>query len=112
MTDTFTLFYCMWHDDGFILAGNHISVPFGYVTRHSNKCNWCDWYKMGVIQANGTTFDVIERVRVDYDTYYGGGFKFCMYENTLTDEKGNAIENELLDTWIREINEKQIVYLE
>lgn len=112
MIETYTFFYCMWHDDGFIITGNHPYVPDGYESAHSNKCNWCDWYNMGIIQTNRATFDVIERVRVEYDTYYGGGFEFHMYVNTLTDEKGNAIENERLDKWIREINEKQIVFLE
>ena len=95
----------MNHDDGCIIKGRHQYVPEGYVMGHSpvclpaNACNSGDWYVMGVIQSNGTNFDIIEPLRVNYDEY-GGGFIFRLFANTLTDEKGNLIENKLLDDWI------------
>jgi len=56
---------------------------------------------MGVIKYNGSSFDVVESVRVDYDRY-GGGFMFVGYTHTLTDEKGAIIENEELNKWIED----------
>jgi len=103
----YTLFYCTWHDEGFIITGNHEWVPDGYSMQHSNKCESCDWCKMSVIHYNGSTFDVIEPIKFDYDKY-GGGFMFGMYENTLTDEKGNTIKNEILDKWIQDISLQNI----
>jgi len=58
---------------------------------------------MGVIRSNGPSFEIIERVRVEYDRYYGGGFIFRLYLNTLTDEKGNTVEDKALDSWIEGI---------
>ena len=95
----YTFFYCMMHDQGFIITGNQPYVPDGYSMQHCNRCESCDWCKMGVIQYDGYAFDIIEPLTFDYDKY-GGGFKFCLYQNTLTDEKGNTIENEVLDKWI------------
>jgi hypothetical protein len=97
----FTFMYCTLHDDGFIIAGNHLYVPAGYAMQHANNCECCDWCRMGMIQWNGSTFDIIENVRFDYDKF-GGGFPFIGYQNTLTDEEGNRLENEALDAWIEE----------
>jgi hypothetical protein len=69
---------------------------------------------MGVIRSTGPSFEIIERVRVEYDRYYGGGFIFRLYLNTLTDEKGNKVEDEALDRWIEEIamDEKQPIFID
>lgn len=100
MTETYyTFIYCMIHDDGCIIRGNHSYVPNGYIMQHSTECESCDWYNMGVIKYNGSNFDIVKNLTVDYDKY-GGGFTFSCYTNTLTDENGKIIENELLDTWI------------
>jgi len=114
MSEYYTFIYCMLHDDGFIITGKHPYVPDGYFIQHSDKCESCDWCNMGVIQYTGSTFEIIERVRIEYDRYYGGGFMFGMYENTLTDEKGVNIENEVLDKWIRDTYEekKGITFME
>jgi hypothetical protein len=98
-TDYYTFMYCMIHDDGFIIRGNHLYAPDGYSTQHCDKCESCDWYNMGVIKYNGSSFDIVENMRVDYDRY-GGGFMFIGYTDTLTDEKGATIENEELNKWI------------
>lgn len=104
MTEYYTFIYCTMHDDGFIITGNHPYVPQGYSMRHSNKCECCDWYNMGVIKYNGSNFDVVESVRVDYNEYCGG-FMFIMYTDTLTDEKGDIlIQNDLLNKWIEEFS--------
>jgi hypothetical protein len=95
----YTFFYCMLHDEGFIITGKHNYVPEGYAMQHSTNCESCDWYNMGVIDTN---FKVIIGVRLNYERY-GGGFTFGHYINTLTDTTGNKVENEALDTWIREI---------
>lgn len=100
MTD-YSFIYCTMHDDGCIIKGNHPYVPAGYSMRHSEKCESCDWYNMGVIRYNGYNFDVVETVRVDYDKY-AGGFMFLGYTDTLTDENGNTIENDVLNKWIEE----------
>lgn len=96
----YTFFYCMMHDQGFIITGNQPYVPVDYFMEHSDKCEFCDWCKMGVIEYDGSTFDIIESLTFDYDRY-GGGFTFSLYQNTLTDENGYTIENEVLDEWIR-----------
>ena len=98
----FTLFYCMQHDDGFIVRGKHSYLPEGYSIRHFDACDWADCCKVGMIRSNNSTFDVIERVRVNYDRY-AGGFIFRGFINTLTDEQGSTIENTLLDEWIEQI---------
>jgi hypothetical protein len=69
---------------------------------------------MGVIRSNGPSFEIIEPVWVEYDRYYGGGFIFRLYLNTLTDEKGNTIEDKALDRWIEEIamDEKQPIFID
>ena len=103
MTD-YTFIYCTMHDDGCIIKGNHPYVPEGYSMRHSEECQSCDWVNMGIIDAN---FDVVESVRVDYDRY-GGGFMFIGYTDTLTDENGDMIQNDLLNKWIEEFTKKQI----
>jgi hypothetical protein len=109
---TFTFFYCMLHDDGFMIEGHHSYVPEGYVMAHSDKCDVCDWCQMGVISHTsydptttfGSTnaFEILEPVTFDYDRY-GGGYTFRMYEQTLTDVKGCPVDNEALDVWIREM---------
>jgi hypothetical protein len=105
MAEYYTFVYCMLHDDGCIIKGRHQYVPEGYVMAHSpvclhaNACTPSDWYVMGVIQSNGNHFEIIEPLRVNYDDY-GGGFIFRLFANTLTDEKGNTMENKLLDDWI------------
>lgn len=112
MTD-YTFIYCMMHDDGIIIKGNHPYIPDGYFMQHSEKCESCDWHNTGLIKYNGSNFDVVERVRVNYDKY-GGGFMFIGYTKTLTDENGNIVENELLDKWIENIskNEKLLIFAE
>ena len=100
----YTFIYCMLHDDGCIITGNHPYVPAGYVMAHATNCESCDWYTMGVIQYNGSSFDIVQTLRVNYDKY-GGGFIFRLYSNTLTDEKGNSIENVILDNLIDNIAE-------
>jgi hypothetical protein len=109
----YTFIYCMMHDDGFVIKGNFPYVPEGYTMLHSNQCESCDWYNMGLIKYNGSDFDVIEKVRVDYDRY-AGGFLFIGYMNTMTDENGNRQEDELLDKWIENVseNEKHITFVE
>ena len=102
MEETYTFIYCMIHDDGCIIKGNHPYVPDGYTMRHSDKCEYIDWYNMGVIKYNGCNFDIVEDVRINYDRY-GGGFMFIGYTNTLTDTSGHIIENDLLDKWIEDI---------
>ena len=92
------------HDDGCIIIGNHPYVPEGYSMRHSQECESCDWFNMGVIKYNCSKFDVVESVRVNYDRYEGG-FMFTGYTDTLTDEKGDMIiQNELLNKWIEEFS--------
>ena len=99
--ETITFFYCMLHDDGFMIEGQHSYVPEGYVMPHSDKCEACDWCQMGVISYT-TEFEILEPVTFDYDRY-GGGYTFRMYEQTLTDVKGCPVDNEALDAWIREM---------
>ncbi len=66
---------------------------------------------MGVVKAgcanNGcpARFEVVEALRVNYDRY-GGGYKFILYSGTLTDDCGNPVENNELDTWIKTINKE------
>jgi hypothetical protein len=111
---TYTFIYCMMHDDGCIITGHHPYVPEGYKMRHCTDCESCDWHNMGVIRSNGPSFEIIEPVWVEYDRYYGGGFIFRLYLNTLTDEKGNTIEDKALDRWIEEIamDEKQPIFID
>ena len=103
MTDYYTFIYCMMHDDGCMIRGKHPYVPDGYSMQHANNCDPSDWYNMGVIKYNGSTFDVVESVRVNYDDYWGG-FIFIGYTDTLTDENGNMLENDLLNEWIEEFS--------
>jgi hypothetical protein len=98
----FTFIYCKMHDDGFIIKGNHLYVPDEYCMQHSDECDSSDWCNMGVIRYDGSGFDIVENLRIDYDRYFGG-FTFSCYTNTLTDEEGNMIENELLDKWIEDV---------
>ena len=100
----YTFMYCMYHDCGFIIKGYHKYVPSCYYMEHSNECESCDWYNMGVILYTGSFIRVIERVRLDYSRY-GGGYNFSGYINTLTDEKGNKIDiddDSILYKWIEE----------
>jgi len=109
----YTFIYCMMHDDGIVIKGNHPYVPEGYLMQHSNRCEPCDWYNMGLIKYNGSNFDIVEKVRIDYDIY-GGGFMFIGYTDTATDEKGNVYKNDLLDKWIENIsiNEKRNIFIQ
>ena len=123
----YTFIYCKMHDDGCIIKGHHDYVPAGYSMQHSSDCESCDWYNMGIIKynifidsndsidcndCNCVNIDIVKTVRVDYDIY-DGGFMFCQYSNTLTDEKSNCIENEDLEKWIEDIstNKNKIVFL-
>ena len=114
-TNTFTFMYCMMHDDGFIIQGNHDCVPEGYVMRHSTQCEFCDWCNMGVVEVNNDEINIINTVRVNYDRY-GGGFIFRLYLGTLTDDKGNSInfdnddneDNFILYKWIEHIYDSLI----
>ena len=107
MTDSYTFIYCDQHHYGCIIKGNHPNAPKGYFMRYSEECETCcesDWVNMGVINYNGSTFDVVESVRVNYDRYEGG-FMFTDYIDTLTDENGDRItQNELLNEWIEEFS--------
>jgi predicted DNA-binding protein len=104
----------MMHDDGCIIKGQHAYVPEGYKMQHATTCESCDWYNMGVIDEN---FDIVERLRLNYDLY-GGGFTFGHYVDTLTDTLGNPLENEALDNWLGELtnevdpNEAEEAFLE
>jgi hypothetical protein len=98
----YTFIYCMMHDDGCIITGNHDYVPEGYKMQHATNCESCDWYNMGIITNK---FDIIKAVRINYDRF-GGGFTFAHYVDTLTDETGNTLVNEVLDDWIRDIYEE------
>ena len=99
----YTFMYCMIHDDGYIIKGNHEYAPDDYIIQHSTQCTSSNWYNMGVIKYNGKNFDIIKKVRLDYDRY-GGGFKFNGYCNTLTNENGESEEDSTLDNWIEEIS--------
>ena len=104
-TEYYSFFYCMMHDDGFIINGNHDYVPEGYIMQHSHICESCDWYNMGVIISNGISIEIIESVRLNYDIY-AGGFEFRGYTDTLTNEKGEDIymdKNSVLYKWIDSI---------
>ena len=125
----YTFMYCMIHDDGFIIQGNHDYVPYGYVMQHSQNCEFCDWYNMGVIAVSNDDNDhndnkddnkhndnnninnikIIKSVRLNYDRY-DGRFIFRLYLNTLTDDKGNSIEFDndddcILYKWIGHIHD-------
>ena len=99
----YTFIYCIYHDEGCIITGNHTYVPVNYTMQHSNRCESCDWKNMGVIKYNGSSFDIIKSVTTNYDKY-NGGFTFIGYINTLTDKNGNMIENDLLDKWIKDVS--------
>lgn len=106
----YTFMYCMMHDDGFIIHGNHDYVPAGYVMQHSQNCEICDWCNMGVIELNSDEITVIKSVRINYDRY-GGGFIFRLYLGTLTNDKGKYItfnnddDDFILYQWIEYIND-------
>ena len=105
--NTFTFMYCRMHDDGFIIEGNHDYVPEGYVMQHSDKCESCDWYNMGVIEINNNEIDIIKSLRVNYDRY-GGRFTFGHYIGTITDDKGKYIDVDddfIIYQWIEHIND-------
>jgi hypothetical protein len=104
----YTFIYCMMHDDGCIIKGQHAYVPEGYKMQHATTCESCDWYKMGVINDQ---FDIIEAVRLNYDLY-GGGFTFGHYVDTLTDAFGNPMENLGLDAWLNAQNADEDAFLE
>jgi hypothetical protein len=112
MDEFYTFIYCTMHDEGCVIKGNHAYVPDGYSMQHSTECKWCDWTTMGIIQYDNDNdkdnFEIIQTVRINYDKYCGG-FMFRFYTDTLTDEKGNSLENKVLDKWIEEIavNEKE-----
>lgn len=92
------------HDDGCIIKGEHDYVPEGYKKQYATHCKSCDWCNVvGVITNN---FDIIKAVRLNYERF-GGGFTFGHYVNTLTDEMGNPLENERLNTWIKVMNKEQ-----
>lgn len=98
----YSFFYCMMHDDGFIINGNHPYVSEGYIMKHSDACELCDWCNMGVIMIDDDNIEIIETVRLNYDRY-GGGFTFYHYSDTLSNEKGESIvmdENSVLNKWI------------
>lgn len=109
----YSFVYCMKHDDGFVVTGYHPNgPPEGYsmpclpssCEAHERKCDWCDWHTMGVIQFNDSNFEIIQSVRINYDRY-GGGFIFGLYVDTLTNEKGEFIENNAaLNEWIETIS--------
>ena len=104
----YTFIYCMLHDDGCIIKGQHAYVAEGYNMQHATTCESCDWYNMGVINDQ---FDIIEAVRLNYDLY-GGGFTIGHYANTLTDAMGNPMENEALDAWLNAQNADEDAFLE
>jgi len=94
----YTFTYCMTHDDGRIIKGNHLYVPDDYNMcntknfKYSKTCKSCDWYNMGIVKYNGYTIEVIEPVKINYDRY-GGGFKFIYFNySKITDETGHEFE--------------------
>jgi len=98
----YSFFYCMLHDDGWIIEGIHKSIPCNYTIIHANNCEPCDWCNMGIISYNGDSVDVLKTVRINYDIY-NGNFLFCQYINCITDAYGNCIkldEHSFLYKWI------------
>lgn len=110
----YTFIYCMYHDDGCIIKGNHQYVPASYIMSHSGKCESCDWYPMGIISFDGSHINIIDKVRTNYDKY-NGGFKFTGYIHTLTDEYGNYLDretNSVLYEWILNNANNDDIYIE
>lgn len=92
----YTLIYCEYHDDGWLIRGNHDYVPHGYQPRHSDKCEACDWYENGIISYDGKNIKIIKEVRINYDRY-NGGFSFNIYPCEVTDENGTPLDYEYED---------------
>ena len=106
----YTLFYCMIHDCGCLIKGNHDYTPEGYKMEHATNCaincDTSDWYNMGMISYDGTEVSIIKQVRINYERY-GGGYQFHMYADDITDEIGQSIimdEDSPLVKWFEEVN--------
>ena len=105
-----TFIYCTYCDDGIMIEGHHESVPPNYQMAHSTRCNYGDWYNVGVIKCEEDCVKVIERLRINYDICFGG-FTFGHYMDTLTDEKGNNLEMDkesILYKWLEETAKNKI----
>ena len=118
-TTYYTFIYCMFHDDGCIIEGNHQCIPAGYCMAHSDRCDYGNWYIMGVIACTETStaetdIKVVYRVRINYNPY-NGLFPFIGYKNSLTNVLGEAlVMPEYLSNWIvaNDANSENCLYIE
>ena len=105
-----TFIYCSLCDEGVMIEGQHDYVPDSYHMAHSERCEYIDWYNVGVIKCEEDRIRVVERLRINYDMCCGG-FKFHMYMDSLTDEKGNNLEmdkDSILYKWLEETANNQV----
>ena len=106
----YTFIYCITHDDGCVIKGNHHHVPGNYSMIHSHLYDSCEWNNMGVILDDGEFIDIIKQVRINYDKF-GGKFKFNYYIDILTNELGYYLhidKNTVLYNWIQEKSKNMI----
>ena len=110
----YTFIYCMFHDDGCIIEGNHERVPANYCMAHSDRCDYGNWYIMGVIACAETEIKVVYRVRINYNPY-NGLFPFIGYRDSLTNVLGEQlVMPEYLSNWIvaNDANSANCLYIE
>ena len=105
-----TFIYCTHCDDGIMIEGQHEYVPNNYHMAHSTRCEYIDWYNVGVIKCEEDRIKVVERLRINYDIC-GGGFHFRGYTDSLTDEKGNNLEigkDSILYKWLEDTANNEV----
>jgi hypothetical protein len=99
----YMFWYCLQHDDGFLIKHNIKEVPL-WCKMCNSKCDEGEWTIMGIIDYDGTRVIEISEINMDYDKYCGG-YEFEYYSNEYIDEEGKHMipKDSVLGIWFNAI---------
>lgn len=69
-----TFIYCQHCDTGIMIECHRHYVPHDYAQNNyhmvqSMRCEYGDWYNVGVIKCEDVRIKVVERLRINYDRF-------------------------------------------
>lgn len=87
---TFTVFYCVEHDQGFLVAGDWVEPPENVNFCANDPARPCLFERHGLLRqaAGGVEVTGFDR---DYDRY-GGGWKYEYFTQEVYNEQGQVID--------------------
>ena len=85
----YSLFYCEKHMCGYVLSGNHDTVPEWHnMCGCGGLCDWTCWIQNGLLTFDGVNVEVI-KAPIDFSARDGGGFEFQFHIHEFYYENGS-----------------------